>query len=370
MFKRLLGIVKKEFIELIRDKLYLTFVFVVPMVVMFLLGYGLILDVKHLPIAFLDYDKSKLSREYIDGFINNEYFKTYALVENYKTAEHLINSGKIRALIVIPQNFSRKIYKGEKTEVQILIDGTYPSRAEIVKGYVTAINNMFNQKLLENYKILKFPIEVEVRAWYNPALESKNFIMPGELVIILCFFPALLTCLVVVREKELGSILNFYVSPAKSYEIIIGKAIPYLVVSFLSYLILFFITIGIFKTDFKGNFLELSLGSFVYILSTVGLGILISTFTKTQITAMLITFIGTIIPSYLYSGYLYPVSSMGISGQIISKLIPATYFLNIVRGIYLKGLGLSFYFKDFLSLILYTLIVYLLAIWNFKKKVS
>jgi len=373
MFRRLLSIIKKEFSELLRDRLYLIFIGVVPVVILILIGYGLILDVKNIPVVFIDYDRSKLSREYIDAFVNSEYFKFYKLCENYSFAEELIKRGEIRAIIVIPPDFSRKIYKGEKAEVQILIDGTYPSRAEIIKGYVSTINALFNQKLLKEYfpwLKLKNQIEVEMRAWYNPALKSENFIMPGELVVILCFFPTLLTCLVVVREKELGSILNFYVSPARPWEIIIGKAIPYLVVSYFCYLLLFLITVILFKTEFKGSFLELSLGSLVYISTTVGLGILISTFAKTQVTAMLIAFVTTIIPSYLYSGFLYPVSSMEFSGQIISKVIPATYFLGIVRGMYLKGLGLSFYFKDFLSLIVYSLLVYTLAILNFKKKVG
>jgi len=373
MFKRLLGIIQKEFTELLRDRLYILFIGVVPVIVMLLLGYGLNLDVKNLPLVFIDLDRSKLSKDYIDAFINSEYFKLYKLCEDYACGEELIQRGKARAIIVIPPDFSRKIYKGERAEVQILIDGTYPSRAEVIKGYVLTINSLFNQNLLETlFPSLHFKnkIEVELRAWYNPALKSENFIMPGELVFILCFYPALLTCLVVVREKELGSILNFYVSPARPWEIIFGKAIPYLVVSYLSYLILFLITVVLFKTDFKGSFLELSLGSLIYLFTTIGLGLFISTFTKTQVSAMLITFISTIIPSYLYSGFLYPVSSMELSGQIISKFVPATYFLSIVRGIYLKGLGLSFYLKDLLSLLIYTFLIYTLSILNLRKKVD
>ncbi len=375
MFKRFVGIVKKEFIELLRDRLYFLFIFVIPVIVMFLLGYGLILDVKNLPLGFLDYDKSKLSREYIDSFVNSEYFKLYKLVNNYKEAEELIKKRKIRALIVIPSDFSRKLYKWQNVQVQVLIDGTYPNRSQIIKGYVSAINSNFNMKLLQNYaetfgKEIKFPIEVEMRAWYNPALESKNFIMPGELVTLLCFYPVLISCLVIVREKELGSIFNFYCSPARPWEIVLGKAIPYIVVSFLTYLILFFITVVVFKTKFIGNFIALSISSLFYISCTVGLGLLISSFTKTQITAMLLGFVLTVIPSYLYSGFLYPVSSMELSGQIMSKFIPATYFLGIVRGIYLKGLGLNFYIKDLLNLYIYTFIIYTLTILKFKKRIG
>lgn len=365
-FRRFLGIVKKEFTELLRDKLYFIFIFVVPVIVMLLLGYGLNLDIKNIPIAFLDHDRSKLSRDYIDSFINSEYFKFVCLVENYEEGENLIRQGKIRALIVIPSDFSRKLYKKEQTEVQILIDGTYPSRAEVLKGYFETINALFNQKLL----VLKLPIEVELKAWFNPGLESKNFLMPGTLVTTLCFYPVLLGCLVIVREKELGSIFNLYCSPVKPWEIVFAKALPYITVSFITYLILFFITVVVFKTKFIGNFWILSLASFFYISCTVGLGILISSFTKTQITAMLIAFVTTVIPSYLYSGFLYPVTGMELSGQVISKFIPATYFLGVVRGIYLKDINITYYKHDLLSLIIYTTIIYLFSILKFKKRIS
>jgi len=375
MFKRFSGIVKKEFIELLRDKLALILIFIAPVLVIFLEGYGLVFDVKKIPLAFLDYDRSKLSREYINSFVNSEYFKFYRLVSDYKEAEELIKKGEIRALIVIPSDFSRKLYKWQNVQVQILVDGTYPNRAQIVKGYVSSINFKFNMKLLQIYaKTLeekeKFPIEVEMRAWYNPALESKNFIMPGELVTILCFYPILISCLAIVREKELGSIFNFYCSPAKSWEIVLGKAIPYIVVSFLTYLTLFFVTVFVFKAKFIGNFIALSIGSFLYISCTVGFGFLISSFTKTQITAMLLAFVLAVLPSYLYSGYLCPISSMDISGQIMSKFIPATYFLKIVRGIYLKGLGLNFYIDNLFYLCLYGFVVYALTILRFKKRIG
>lgn len=368
------GIIKKEFKELVKDKLYLIFIFVVPVTVMVLLGYGLNLDVKHIPIAFLDYERSKLSRSYIDAYINSEYFSIYTLVQDYIEAENLIKSGKIRALIVIPSDFSRKLYKREKTEVQIFIDGTYPTRAEIIKGYVTTINMLFNQDLLKNKKIVNQifsepPIEVEIRAWYNPALESKNFIMPGMLVTTLCFYPVLLGCLIIVREKEFGSIFNYYVSPAKPWEIIFGKALPYIFVCFFTYLLLFLISVLIFKAKFIGNFFILSLSSILYLFCTVGLGIFISTITKTQITAMLLAFITTVIPTYLYSGFLYPVSSMELSGQIVSRFIPATYFLEVVRGIYLKGLPLTYFIKNILSLFVYASVIYTITILNFKKKI-
>jgi len=368
MLTRFFGIVKKEFSELIKDRLYLTFVFFVPLIVLFMLGYGLNFDVKGLPVSFLDYDRSKLSREYINSFVNSEYFKLYALVDNYEEAFHLMYLGLIRAIIVIPQDFSQKLYKGERAEVQILVDGTYPSRAEVVMGYLTAINALFNQKLREGKDDMRPPFEIETRVWYNPGLESKNFIMPGMLVTTLCFYPVILACLLVVREKELGSILNYYASPAKRWEVILGKAIPYVFVSFLTYLLLFLITVFVFKAKFIGNFLVLSLAGILYLFCTVGLGLFISTITKTQITAMLLAFVTTVIPSFLYSGFLYPVSSMEFSGRLISRIIPATYFLDIVRGMYLKGLPISYLLPNLFSLFIYALIVYTATILNFRKR--
>lgn len=376
MFRRLSAILKKEFRELLRDPLYLTFALVVPVVIIILMGYGLILDVKNIPVSFIDYDRSPLSREYRFSFTNSEYFKFYKLIESYKEAEELIQSGECRIVIVIPPDFSRKLYRGEPAHVQVLIDGSFPMRAEVMKGYVSAINLQFNQKKLKDYADKKgiskinFPVIAETRAWYNPALESKNFILPGELVTTLMFYSVLLASLIVVREKESGSIFNLYCSPVKPWEVIFGKAVPYVVVSFLTYLIIFALTVGLFKTKFTGSFLFLTLSTIVYLFCTVGIGLFISVLAKTQITAMLIAFLGSIIPSFIFSGYFSPISSMSEDGQLISKTIPASYFMFIVRGVYLKGIGIESFMSELLSLLIYATIVYSLAILSFRKRIG
>lgn len=376
MFFRLLAILKKEFRELFRDPLYLTFALIVPVVIIILMGYGLILDVKNIPVSFLDYDRSPLSREYRCSFTNSEYFKFYRLIDSYKDAEELIQSGKCRIVIVIPPDFSRRLYSGKPSQVQVLIDGSFPMRAEVMKGYVSAINNQFNEKLLNDYAgkqgitKINFPISVETRAWYNPALESKNFILPGELVTTLMFYSVLLASLIVVREKESGSIFNLYCSPVKPWEVVFGKAIPYITVSFVTYLIIFGLTVGLFQTKFIGSFLFLTISTLIYLFCTVGVGVLISILAKSQIAAMLIAFLGTIIPSFIYSGYFSPITSMSKTGQLISKTIPASYFMGIVRGVYLKGIGIESYFADLVSLIIYSIVVYLIAILSFRKRIS
>lgn len=375
MLKRLSAILKKEFKELLRDPLYLSFALVVPVVIIILMGYGLILDVKNIPVSFIDYDRTSLSREYRYSFTNSEYFKFHKLIDSYKVAEELIKSGECRIIIVIPSDFSRKLYSGKPAEVQILIDGSFPMRAEVMKGYVSAINNQFNEKLLKEHVAkrgiaqITFPISVEIRAWYNPTLESKNFILPGELVTTLMFYSVLLASLIVVREKESGSIFNLYGSPVKPWEVVFGKAIPYISVSFVTYLIIFILTIGLFGTKFTGSFLFLTFSTIIYLFCTVGVGVLISILAKTQITAMLIAFIGTIIPSFIYSGYFSPISSLSEGGQLISKTIPASYFMDIVRGVYLKGIGFESHIVDIISMVLYAMVIYTLAILSFRKRI-
>ncbi len=376
MLRRFFAIVKKEFKELLRDPLYLTFALVVPVVIIILMGYGLILDVKNIPVSFIDYDRSSLSREYRFSFTNSEYFKFFKLIDSYADAEELIKSGKCRIVVVIPPDFSRKLYAGKSAQVQVLIDGSFPMRAEVMKGYVSAINMQFNQRLLKEYaerraiSQLNFPVMVETRAWYNPALESKNFILPGELVTTLMFYSVLLASLIVVREKESGSIFNLYCSPVRPWEVVFGKAIPYVAISFITYLIIFALTVGLFETKFTGSFLFLTFSTIVYLFCTVGVGVFISILAKTQITAMLIAFLGSIIPSFIYSGYFSPTASMSATGQLISKTIPASYFMIIVRGVYLKGIGIDSFIEDLISLCIYATVVYGLAILSFRKRIG
>ncbi len=376
MLKRLQGILKKEFRELLRDPLYLTFALIVPVIIIILMGYGLILDVKNIAVSFIDYDRSQLSREYRYAFTNSEYFRFYKLIDSYSEAEELIQSGVCRIVVVIPAGFSKNLYEGKKTDVQVLIDGSFPMRAEVMKGYTAAINNQFNEKLLKSlawkagFSKTNLLLGVETRAWYNPALESKNFILPGEVVTTLMFYSVLLASLIVVREKESGSIFNLYCSPVKPWEIVFGKAIPYIVITFVTYLIFFVLTVGLFKTKFTGSFVVLTLATVIYLACTVGVGVLISIIAKSQITAMLIAFLATVIPSFIYSGYFSPVTSMSEIGQFISKTIPATYFMIIVRGIYLKGFGLESFLSDLLALCIYGVMVYGIAILAFRKRIK
>jgi len=278
---------------------------------------------------------------------------------------------------VIPPDFSRKLRGGRQASVQILVDGSFASRALIVSGYVAAIDAQFNAQLLSDYLARKgvvltnvLPVSVEGRVWYNPSLETKNSIVPGLLVINLMFYPGLLASLVVVREKERGTIFNIYCSPVSRWEVIAGKAIPYIGLAMVDYVLLFTLSMLVFHVRFVGNFFVLTLAAFLYIACCIGLGLVISVFCRTQVAAMLITFVSLMTPSLLFSGMLTPVASMDRSAQMMSRLIPASYFMGMARGVFLKGLGFSYYVPDFLTLLLFAGVVYGIAILGFRKRIG
>ena len=374
MFNRVFSIIRKETRELLRDPVYLGLAFVVPMVLMLLFGYGLSMDVKHLPIAFVDHDRSTFSRDYIDGFVHSEYFDLVGVLENNAQAEEGIKSGRTRVIIDIPPDFGRQITSNRPVAVGVTVDGSFATRAEVTRAYIIAIHMLYNERLLSDFIMRRgtaprpmMPVQMDMTVWYNPSLESINFVVPGMLVLILMLYPALLGALLVVREKEAGTIFNFYASPVFRWEILLGKALPYIIVAFLDYLMIYAMSIWLFQVRFIGDFWVLSSAALLYSICSIGIGLLISVLTRTQLAAMLITFLTTMTPAFNYSGFMTPVSSMDATGQFIAHLIPATYFMDIVRGTYLKGLGFDFFWPDLLALGIYTIVLYGLS-WFFLKK--
>ncbi len=371
----LLAIVRKETREVLRDPIYLVLAIVVPVAVMTLLALGFVLDVKNLPVAFYDQDRSPLSREYMYSFTNSEYFRLVSIANSPRELDRLIDSATVRAAVVIPPDFSRRLSGGESATVQVLVDGTFPSRALIASGYIAAIDAQFSANVLAGYlarlgRITTdiVPVSVEGRVWFNPSLETKNSLVPGLMVISLMFYPSLLAALVVVREKERGTIFNLYCSTVSRWQIIVGKAVPYVGLAFLVYFLLLGLSVFVFDVRFVGSPLVLTVAALLYITASIGLGLVISVFTTTQVTAMLVTFIALMTPSILFSGLMTPISSMEPSAQAISKLIPASYFMAMVRGVFLKGLGFRQYAYDLLTLGLFAIVVYTAATLRFRKR--
>ena len=376
MFKRIIAIIGKETRELLRDPLYLGLALVVPMMIIIIMGEGMTLDVKNIPVAFYDRDRSAASREYISSFTNSEYFKLFGILDREGQAEELMAQGKIRLCVEIPENFSERLTGNKPVSVRVSVDGSFPSRSEVITGYVGAINQQTNNLLIERYKSVygqnvSLPsAELIAVSWYNPTLESKNFLVPGLISTILMFYPSLLAALIVVREKEVGTIYNLYCSPVKGWEVVIGKAVPYIVISFVAYLLIFLLSVLFFEVRFTGSFVALTVSALLFLICTVGYGLLVSIIASSQLAAMFITILTTMLPSFFYSGFLSPVTSQSALGQFISIFLPSTYFMYIVRGIYLKGASFAIIWPDLLALLIYAIILYFLAINCFRKKVS
>ena len=375
MGSRVFAIVKKEAREVLRDPIYLGLAIAVPVAVMSLLALGFVLDVKNLPVAFYDQDRSPLSREYMYSFTNSEYFRLIGMVERAEDLDRLIATGEARAGVVVPPDFSRRLARGDRVGVQVLVDGTFPSRALVASGYIAALDAQFSARLMVDAlerrgrtETTLQPIAVEGRVWFNPSLETKNSLVPGLLVISLMFYPSLLAALVVVREKERGTIFNLYCSPVARWEVIVGKAVPYVGLAFFVYFLLLGLSVFVFHVRFVGNPLVLTVAALLYITASIGLGLVISVFTATQAAAMLVTFIALMTPSMLFSGLMTPVSSMEPSAQVISRFIPAAYFMAMVRGVFLKGLGFRQYAPDLATLAGFTLVVFVLATLRFRKR--
>jgi len=377
MGDRLLAIARKETRQLLRDPVYLGLAFAVPLMLLLLLGYQLSLDVKGLRVAVVDRDRSPWSRQYIDGFVHSEYFRLAGLLDGEAEAREWIRSGRARVVLDIPPDFGRRLSAHERAVVGVTVDGSFPTRGQIAIGYVEAVGALHNQQLLLAYLAERgrgdrpvWPVRMDLSVWYNPTLESKNFVVPGMLVVIMMIFPPLLSALLIVRERESGTILNLYCSPVGRWDILAGKALPYVAVSFLDYLVIFVASVWLFRVRFVGSVSILSAGALLYSVCTIGLGLLISTLARSQLAAVLATFLIAVAPAFTFSGIFAPVASQHPVGQVVSRLIPATYFMDVVRGSYLKGGGAGAYVPNLVALGLYAAAVYAVAWLALRKRVG
>ncbi len=304
--RRLLAVTKKEVKEIVRDKLYLALAFGVPLILYIIFGFGLTLDAQNIPFAVIDQNRSPLSRALVDRLVHSKYFVLRDYLTDPKPLDEELVDGRVRLGLIIPPNFDRTLYSGQPSEVQALIDGAFPDRAAAILSYLDIISREFNRDLhlpLASNHLPGLFIQVETRAWFNPDLESKNFIVPGLIATNLFFYTALLASIAVVREKESGSIFNIYCSPIRPWEYILGKLLPYWTIGFLNYFLLAALAQYMFDIPFRGSFLFLTLAVWLYVGACASLGLLISILLKTQVGAMLLTTVITMIPSFIYSGF-------------------------------------------------------------------
>jgi len=372
----------KEWREILRDRLFFSLAFVAPISMMLVFGYGIKMDVENIPFAILDQDRSAMSRDYLHLFIDSRYFDYQGDVGSENEIDNLIAGSKIRFAIIVPPKFQQTLLSGRPIAVESLIDGTFPSRASISKGYVAAINNAFNTQLLTAYVSQKMgttseqaagfvsPIKIQLRYLYNQEVKSIWSIAPSMMMFILLMTPPLLTALGVVREKENGSIYNIYSSTVTRGEFLMGKLFPYVVISCINVVILWLMAIFIFGAPFKGDPLFFFIASVIYVTCTTGIGLLVSLIAKTQVSAMMITVLVTMVPAILYSGLMVPIASMDAASQFEAHLFPAMYYTDIVLGSFLKGVGMDQLWMHVAALLLYTIVLWVASYNLFHKQVK
>lgn len=361
--RRVAAVVVKEAHELWRDPITIAISVLMPLVMLFLFGYAVTLDINNVSLGVFDRDQTPASRGLADSFVQSGYFRLAQVFTSTHEIDDALQRGSVDIALVIPERFQATLVRADAPAVQLLVDGTYSATAQIVANYADTIVRSYGSSPGEH-------IRLEMRVWFNAPMRSVNYIVPGLFGVILMAFPPLLTALAVVREKETGAIQQIFASPLTSAEFIIGKLIPYGAVAFVQILMVMVVGFFWFDVPFRGNAPLLLLASSVYVLCTVGLGLLVSTIAQRQVSAMLLAMILTLMPSTLFSGFLFPIFTMPYVLQLYTLLFPARYFIEVSRGIVLKGAGLGEIWANLGILIVYTVLVFLAAAGRLRKKVA
>ena len=374
--ERIFTIVKKEMILAFRSPQMRAIIFVVPIVQLLIFGYALSMDVKDVSIAVLDRDKSSLSREYISRFDNSPYFNLTKIVDSDDEAMELLNWSKADIVLIIDNKFHSDLVSGKNVKVQALVDGTDANYASIMLGYAGRISAKFALEILRKNASKRgidvknvAGIELEQRALYNIQLDSQIFFIPGLILMLLTLITLLLTSMAIVREKEIGTIEQIMVTPVKPIELIIGKTLPFGIAGIIDATIVILIAVFWFNVPFKGSVLLLYFGIILFLLTALGIGLFISTVSKTQQQALISTFF-FLMPGMLLSGFAFPIANMPEFIQWITYLNPMRYFLEILRYIFLKGVGMDVLWDRFLALALIAGVVLTITVTRFKKKLQ
>jgi len=362
------AIARKEFYHLIRDFRSLYLAFALPLLLILLFGYALSLDVDNVETVVVDYDNTDLSREFIRHLDASPYFRVGAHLPDTKSVTEYLDHGRAILAVVIPSGWTRDIRADREGQLQVLLDGSDPNIASISRGYVNAFIEQYNNKLLGDFlnrqgmEKIKPPVEGRIRVWFNEDLESRNFIIPGIIAVIIMIAAAMLTSLVIAREFENGTMETIKSLPVSAGEFLMGKAIPYFLIGFTDVLISILMGQVLFGVVMKSSFWLMILASSIYLSVALALGLLISVVTKSQLLANQGAILLTYLPSLLLSNFVFPIVNMPKVLQLLTYIVPATYYIEILSGIYLRNLGLAHLWPSFLVM---TVMCVILAALNY-----
>ena len=341
--QRLLSYAWREVLELRRDPIRATTALVGSLLLMVMMGFGVNMDVNHMRFAVLDGDQSAVSRSFIQSLSGSRYFLEQPPISSQDELDRRMRRGELTVAIEIPPSFGRDLTRGRKVEIAAWIDGAMPSRAETVKGYVNGVyaHWIAEQSGLRPNSAAPGQASIQARYRYNPDVESIKAMVPAIVALLLLMLPAMLTALAVVREKELGSIINLYVTPVTRTEFLIGKQLPYVGLGMVNFLCMCLLSVTLFQVPIKGSFITLTLSALLFCIVSTGMGLLASAITRSQIAALFIAVIGTLIPAMQYTGLINPVSSLEGSSRTFGEMYPATHMVLISRGVFSKALGMN-----------------------------
>jgi ABC-2 type transport system permease protein len=368
--KRFLGFVKKEFLHIIRDFRTLFIIFGIPVAQILIFGFAVSTDIKNAGVAFLDLSKDETTMKLENKIISSGFFKRSETLSDYNEIEDLFRKGKTREVIIFEKDFGKKLLSESKANLDIIADGSEPNTATLLTNYTISIVNEFTRNLGTGNAVNSPVVVPEVRMFYNPSLKSQSMFVPGVITLILILISALMTSITITREKEFGTMEVLLVSPLRPIQIILGKVTPYFLLSFINVILILLMSWLVFGLPVKGSIALLLAETMLYILMSLSLGILISTVSKTMLTAIFISAIGLMLPTMLLSGFIFPIENMPKIYDYVSSIIPPRYFVVIIKNIMIKGTGFLYVWRETLILIAFTVLFIGLSIRNFKTRLE
>jgi ABC-2 type transport system permease protein len=373
-FTRFLAMARKEVVQILRDTRSLIIVVIMPVILVLLFGYGVNLDQKHLPIYVWDREGSQESQDLLKRFQASDYFEVIRVVNSYPELLRAIDDGRIRMALVIPWNFSQAVHDGGGTAVQALVDATDDNTANVAMGYAQAIVQAYSSQVQLEWLQQRGqaaqppPLRVETRTWYNEDLESSAFIIPGVLALVMSVIGAFLTSLTIAREWERGTMEQLVSTPVTPLEIMLGKLAPYFIIGMFDVVVCALLALYWFHVPFRGSFVALLISSALFMVVVLALGFFISVVAKNQLAASQMALLATFLPAFLLSGFLYAIEQMPVILQWITRILPARYYVSLLKKIFLKGTATSLLYADLIPLTIFALVLTVLATRSFHKR--
>jgi ABC-2 type transport system permease protein len=365
---------RKEFLHIFRDPRSLLMALAIPVIMLLLFGYALSLDVDRVPTVVYDVSRSVESRELVASLRGSRFFEVVDVVSSYPSIEQSIDRGTVLMAIVIPADFSRQVLRGEVADIQVLVDGSDSNTASLAIAYAQGVITVYSARLQASYADahgagpLRVPVDLESRVWYNSELKSKNFIVPGLIAVILQVIAALLTSLTIAREWELGNMELLLSTPLRPTELVLGKMAAFFAIGVADAAIAVLLGRFAFGVPVRGNLGLLALGIFVFLFGSLCWGLLISAVARTQLLAYQIGLLTSFLPSFLLSGFVYSIENMPTVVQVFTYIVPSRYFIAMLKGIFLKGIGLEILWPQFLLLTIYAGVVFAVASKKLNQK--